>query len=305
MAFVRGLLGLMLFFAGMRIMSGALRGAATERVRVWLAALSGNPLQGFLLGALTTAILQSSSLTTVLVVGLVHAAILPLPAGIAVILGANVGTTLTAHLLAIQVERLGVFIALAALTAFFLAGKHRFSFLAAAGFGILLTGLDLLTGSLAVFKDMGILEGALKAAEGSPLGGVAAGALASALIQSSSTVIAFVIALAREGAIGLAPGMYLVFGADIGTCLTSLAASGSTNRAGRRAALAHLFFNMVSAFIVLAAGPIFVGLVSATSSYLPRQIANGHTLYNLAGGLLFLPLVRQYAFLIMKLIPDK
>ena len=135
--------------------------------------------------------------------------------------------------------------------------------------------------------------------------GVAAGALASALIQSSSTVVAFVMALAKEGNIDLAAGMFLVFGADVGTCLTSLAASGSTNRAGKRAALAHFLFNLASALLVLAAAPLFIKGVYATSASLPRQIANGHTLYNLTGGLLFLPILRPYASLISKFIPDK
>lgn len=306
MVFVRALLGLLLFLGGMQVMSAGLKAAGQEKMQRLLTSLAEKPLQAFVLGALATAALQSSSVTTVVVVGLVHAGILTLPAGITVILGANVGTTLTAHLIAFEIQQWwGGLLIFLSLLLYGLNRRFRYTCLALLGFGILLTGMQIMTGGLATLKEAGILEKALRLAQASPLGGILAGALASALIQSSSAVTAFVIALAKENAITLTPCLYLIFGADIGTCATSLLASSGTNRGGKRAALAHLIFNGVSALLILIVAPAFVQLVSLTSPHLPRQIANGHSLYNLLGGVLFLPFAKELARLVYLLIPDK
>jgi phosphate:Na+ symporter len=304
-ALVRALAGLLLFLMGMKIMGAGLAAVGQEKVQRALASLAEAPLQAFVLGALVTGALQSSSLTTVLVVGLVHGGLLALPAGIAVILGANVGTTLTAHLVAFEIQQFGGILVTLSLLAYLLNQRVRYISLSVLGFGILLTGMHWMTGGLAVLTEAGILEKALELAEVSPLRGILAGSLASALIQSSSAVTAFVIALSKENAAPLAPCLYLIFGADIGTCVTSLLASTGTNRGGKRAALAHLIFNCFSALIILMAAPAFIRIVTLTSPHLPRQVANGHSLYNLLGGLLFLPFVKQLARLVYLLIPDK
>ncbi len=161
-----------------------------------------------------------------------------------------------------------------------------------------------MTHSLSLLKSQAILNTILHLASLSPLYGLLAGGFASAIFQSSSAIIAFTIAAAKENSIGLATALPIVFGADIGTCVTSLLASITTNLAGRRAAAAHFIFNIGSALIILLILPPFLKLVLFTSSHLPRQIANGHTLYNLIGGLLFLPLVKPFAGFISKLIPE-
>lgn len=296
--------GLTVFLIGMKILCESMVFVAGDRVKEIIIKLTSNYILGFLIGAIITAILQSSSITTVIVVGLVHAGVVSFQGGIAIILGSNVGTTITGQLLSFDIEDLGLFIILLGMILYFKI-TNKYVSTAVVGFGMLLAGLNLITHGLSkVFYSDGIVH-ILRLAEGSPLLGLISGGISALLIQSSSAIIAIVIALGKEGFISLPVGLAVAFGADIGTCFTSLAASLTTNLAGKRAALSHLIFNLTSAAVILALLPFFIELVSLTSNEISRQIANGHTLYNLIGGLLFLPLISPFSEIIKRILPNK
>ncbi len=295
--------GILLFLTGIGLMSRSAASFLGDKTKKAITFYTGNPLRTFFIGMILTAVVQSSSLITVITVGLVHAGALTLKGGIAVILGANVGTTITAQLFSLHVEEYGIYlIFLSGIVYLWKGKKTAFIFL---GLGFVLTGLNLLASGLASFGDPKALRLIFDFASKSPASGVAAGALAAAIVQSSSAVTALVIAFARNGGEELSACLSLVVGADIGTCLTSLLAAVNTNLAGKRAALAHFIFNLVSAVVIAAVLPLFARLISYSSRDISRQIANGHTLFNLIGGLLFLPLIDSLASFVEKVIPER
>ncbi len=303
MVLIKIILGLVLFLFGMKIMSSSLILIAEKKIKSYFLSFSEKPGFAFLVGVIATAFFQSSSLTTVMVVSLVHAKILNLPGAIAIILGANVGTTITAQILAFNIEQYSIYIILLSIAFYINKNLHKVSFILF-GLGIMLTGLQIMIQSLSAILETQLLYRVLQLSFYSPLGGIFAGGIAAALIQSSSAIIAFVLTIAKENNIELVICMPIVFGADIGTCITSLIASMTTNIAGRRAAVAHFIFNVFSALIIIIIMPYFIQIVLLTSANLQRQIANGHTLYNLIGGLLFLPIIKPFSNLIIKIIPE-
>lgn len=300
----RLVIGLLLLLSGMKIMSTGLVRSNREKIKSYLSFISSDPKSGFLTGVFITAVLQSSSLTTVLVVGLAHTGILNLKTAIAIILGANVGTTITAQIIAFNIDQYGIFIAVLSLGLYLLSKRLQSIMLVSLGFGILLAGMNFINQGLSS-QMITFYDYALNASEFSPVWGLLIGVFSAAVIQSSSAVTAFIISLAGNNGIDLTTSLSIIFGSDIGTCLTSLIASLSTNLSGRRVALTHLIFNVIKALIVLSILPYFTLLVMFTSDDISRQIANGHTLYNLSGGLFFLFFINLITKLICWLLPEK
>ncbi len=293
------LLGLGAFLGGLKMMTLGLSGAVGSALARVLENWTGNRLSAFLCGILFTALTQSSSLTTVMVVGMVQARLLALTPAVAVIIGANVGTTVTGQLLSFNLQSLALPAALAGAVclAFFprrLRGPGR----ALYGLGLVLLGLKIMTKALAPLSETAWFGALLYTAGRSPLGGVLAGALATALIQSSSAVVGMVLALSYSGRLTLDAGTALVLGADVGTCATALLAGLGTGKEARRAALAHLLFNVISVILVLPFYGRFLALAAITADELPRQIANAHTIYNLIGALVLLGLINPYVKLV-------
>ena len=297
-----GLLGgLALFLFGMDLMSEALKSALGEKMKVVLAKLTKNRVSGALTGAFVTAIVQSSSVTTVLVVGFVSAGMMSMSQSIGVILGANVGTTLTAQIVAFNVERAALWMVA---IGFLLSAIKKYE--SASQYGQMLLGLGL------IFYGMGLMGHAmhplrsyppfleLMSQMSNPLLAIILGAGFTALVQSSSATTAIVITMAGQGFISLEAGIALAFGANIGTCVTALLASLGKSREALRASLVHLFFNFGGVLIWLP----FIGVLATwvtgispnypelqgtakLSKEVPRQIANAHTLFNVANTLLF------------------
>ncbi len=302
--FWRLLIGLLLLLSGMKVMSIGLVHSNREKIKSYLSFLSSDPKSGFLAGVFITAGLQSSSLTTVLVVGLAHTGILNLKTAIAIILGANVGTTVTAQIIAFNVDQYGVFITFSSLGLYLVSKRLKSIMLVSLGFGILLVGLNFINQGLSS-QMIAFCNHSLSIVGFSPIWGLLIGLFSAILIQSSSAVTSFVISAAGSNGIELATCFSIIFGADIGTCLTSLIASVSTNLSGRRVALAHLIFNILNAIIALSILPYFTLLVMFTSDNISRQIANGYTLYNLSGGLFFLIFINFFTKIIKRLLPKK
>ncbi len=281
-----------IFLCGLRLMSNAIARSSGTAFKNILARLTGSPWRGFCTGFLVTALLQSSSLTTVMVVSLVNAGVMTLSQSCGVIIGSNVGTTITGQLLSFELFRLAL--PLAGLAALFLFLPHRGTRKAAApllGCSLLLFGMDGMTGALASLKESALFTASLQAAGETPLRAILTGFAAAATLQSSSAVMGIVLGLAREGMITLPAGIALVIGADLGTCSTALIASIGMEDTARRAAWFHFFFNFVSTALAMLFFPDLVFIAVKSGSTLTRRLANAHFLYNFIGALLLLPLV--------------
>lgn len=289
-------LGLLLFFTGLRVMSGSLKMLAGTGGTLYLARCTGNRYSAFMCGLLFTSLTQSSSLTTVLVVGGVDAGLLPFRPALAMIIGANVGTTVTGQLLTAGLPDFAGWLTAAGMAAALLspAGRARSAWTALAGLGVLLYGFRAMSQALVPLGQAAWFSGLLSLAEHHPLLGVLAGMMAAAVVQSSSAVIGMVLLLAQTGRLSLEAGVSLVAGADIGTCVTALLAGLGAGKTARRAALAHLLFNLFSAVLVLFIFPFFVLFCRVTADSVTRQLANAHTLYNLSGAAVLLFLLQPF-----------
>ncbi len=302
--------GLGLFLGGMELMSGALRQAAGTRTRRLLAAGTKTPLRGVLTGAAAAGILQSSSAVTVMAVGLVSTELLGLSQAIALVFGANVGTTVTAQLLAFRLtDWLGpLLLAGFALSQLGGSGGARALGRALFGLGMLLAGMERMGGAMAPLADSPRFLGLMDRAAASPLLGVVLGASLTAAVQSSSAAVA-ILQSAAGPALGLAGALPVLVGCNIGTTVTALLAAAGQSRDAKRAALAHTVFNLSGAVLYLLLRPGFgklvLALTPAGAGHLARQIANAHTLFNLLCAALWLPLTPVMERLVRAMVPDK
>lgn len=305
-----GLLGgIVLLLGGLQLMSHGMKGLAASRLEYYLQACTAHPLAGALAGALVTMLLQSSSVTTVMVVGLVNSGLLDLTRGISIIAGANVGTTVTGQIISLDLDYLVLPLAVGGVL---LYGGSRFrGGKGSAGLGkvslgssFLFMGLQLMTYALKPLRESHLILQYLLAAGEIPARGILGGALAGFLFQSSSGVMGIIISLSLQGLVTLRAGLALMVGADLGTCVTSLLASLGTNINARRAALAHLMFNLVGCLGILPIFSWFVELLSEPSLSPARQLANAHTAYNIFNVMLIIPFINLFARLVIFFMPE-
>ena len=311
--------GLALFLYGMEKMTDGLKAAAGQQMNALLAKLTGNAVLGAITGAIVTAVIQSSSVTTVLVVGFVSAGIMTLVQSVGVIFGANVGTTVTAQIVAFNTTALAYpLIAIGFFMGFvWKQGGVRH-------YGAMLMGLGLIFYGMAA---MGSAMAPLRTHEGfaellqslqNPVLGMLAGALFTALVQSSSATIGLSVVMATQGLLSLPAGIAILFGAKIGTGITAILAAIGKPRDARRAAAVHVLFNVLGAVIWLPFIPHLAGLaemVSPVAAHLhgverlaeevPRQIANAATIWATANTVLFLPFAGLFATMAIRIIPDR
>lgn len=299
--------GLLLFLGGLRLMTMGLEKMSGTTFAANIRRFTANRMSAFFCGLIFTALTQSSSLTTVIVVGVAEAGLIPLAPAIAVIIGANVGTTVTGQLLSFQLQNYAMplagtgLIMLAAMP----RGRGKDMGRVLTGLGVLLFGLKTMGLALAPLSETAWFATVLQSASHHPLSGILAGALATAVLQSSSAVVGMTLLLAQNGMLTLAAGVSLIIGADVGTCVTSLLAGLGTGVTARRAALAHLLFNVFSVLLILPIFNIFVEVASSVSTTLPRQLANAHTIYNGCGALLLLLLLNPFQCLVERLtVPE-
>ncbi|MDD4569289.1 MAG: Na/Pi cotransporter family protein [Tepidanaerobacteraceae bacterium] len=299
--------GLGLFVYGMRLMGEGLERAAGDRLKGLLEILTRNRFLGVLMGALVTAIIQSSSATTVMVVGLVNAGIMDLSQAIGVIMGANIGTTMTAQLIAFKLTDLAL-PAIGLGTGIFLFGRNktqRYIGQVVLGFGLLFFGMQTMQVALKPLSKMPEFISFMANFSKTPLLGVVAGFLTTGLVQSSSATIGILQALASQGIINISMALPILFGDNIGTCVTALLSSIGTNITARRTAVFHLAFNMVGTLVFMLILPLIQMFVSFTSADPVRQIANAHTIFNISNTLIQLPFTFLLAKLVTSLIPGE
>lgn len=298
--------------SGLHLLGDSLRRRAGHHARRFLTTLTKTPISGLLTGTVVTAVIQSSSATNVIVVGLVHAGLLSLPGAMGVMLGANVGTTVTAQLLAFDVSRLApVFVATGVL--FAVRGRYGAKRPARAvtadvggifvGFGALLLGLEALRMSLAPLAAMPWARLLLANVGTNAYAAVGAGALLTAVLQSSSATTALTIAVARTGLLGSEAAIGIVLGANVGTVATTMLASIRTRTAAKRAAVADLVFNAAGVLLFMPFLSVFARIIATTGADVGRQVANAHTVFNVVTAVAVLPFVPVFVRFITRLVP--
>ena len=297
--------GLGLFIFGMYLLSDSLKRLSLGLLKAMLEKVTAGRVRSAAMGAVVTAVIQSSSATSVIVIGFLNAGFIPLIGALAIMVGANVGTTVTAQLIAFK------FTTLAPLFVFFGAvislaakkDKHKNKGRALLGFGLLFLGLAMMSSSVKPLADNEMIRNAFIGFGSSPLLGILTGIIATAILQSSSTTTGMIIAFASVGLLDLTGSIYLIFGVNIGTCVTAGLASIGGNLASKRLALGHTFFNITGALIMLPLVPLYLQYLPLTSGDIARQIANGHTVFNVLNALIFLPLVAFLGNLLHRVIP--
>ena len=300
--------GLALFLYGMHMMSSGLEAAAGNRMKSILEKLTANRFLGVAVGAGITAVIQSSSATTVMVVGFVNSGLMSLRQAVWIIMGANIGTTITGQLIALDVGALAPLMAFAgvALVVFFKNPKlHNYGSIVA-GLGVLFIGMDMMSAAMKPLADEPAFVSLMTRFE-NPILGILAGAAFTALIQSSSASVGILQALAASGAISFSSAVFVLFGQNIGTCITAVLASIGTSRNAKRTTLIHLMFNIIGTIIftiVCVLFPLPALVASFTPENIPSQIANMHTLFNIVTTLLLLPLGTQMAALTERILPE-
>jgi phosphate:Na+ symporter len=309
--------GLGLFLFGMKIMSEGLQKVAGDRMRQILAALTTNRLIGTLVGIGVTVIVQSSSATTVMVVGFVNAGLMSLVQAIGVVLGANIGTTVTAQLIAFKITKFAL-PAIGVGTALKLFSRNRqwiYIGEVMLGFGILFFGLSIMKDAFEPLKASAEFRTFFLMIGDNHLIGILIGAIMTIIVQSSTASIGITLALASTGLISFEASVAIILGENIGTTITANLAALGTNLAARRTALAHFLFNFIGVAYMLLLFPVFISIVSAITPgdadfiiqsqeqaarfgaaigdkpYIARHIANTHTLFNIINTIIFLPLV--------------
>jgi phosphate:Na+ symporter len=310
--------GLALFLFGMEQMSEGMKKTAGDKMRSILSALTNNRLIGMTVGAFVTMVIQSSSATTVMLVSFVQAQLMTFVQSLGVILGADIGTTITAQLIAFKLTDYALLmIAIGfAIRMFSRKGNSKHIGEVIMGFGILFFGMKLMSDAMKPLRTYQPFIDMLRGLE-NPILGLLVGVVFTALIQSSSAFTGIVIVLAQQGLLILDAGIPLIFGANIGTCITAGLASIGTSREARRVAIAHVIFKIGGVLLFIFWIPTFAEIIrsiSPTSSSVgmdklasetPRQIANAHTIFNLTVGLVFLPFTTILAHYVYKMLPDK
>ena len=305
-----GLLGgLALFLYGMQMMSAGLEDAAGNRMKQILERLTANRFLGVAVGAGITAVIQSSSATTVMVVGFVNSGMMTLKQAVWIIMGANIGTTITGQLIALDVGALAPLFAFVGVVFIVFVKKvifHHYGQIIA-GLGILIIGMEMMSSAMMPLRDSAAFVD-LVSNFSNPFIGILAGAVFTALIQSSSASVGILQALAVSGVIGLPTAVYVLFGQNIGTCITAVLASIGTSRNAKRTTVIHLMFNIIGTALFTAvcmATPLTAFMVSLTPDNPAAQIANMHTLFNIVTTLLLLPFGTYLAELATKILPDR
>ncbi len=299
--------GLSLFLFGIMQMSTGLEKAVGTRLRSIFGRLNSSPFRGLLIGALVTSIVQSSTAVTVLTITFVNAGLLTLEGALGIIFGANIGTTVTAQLVAFDfIAFAPYFLLLGFILLFF--GKRKYMRNvgeAVFGFGLIFMGIYIMESSLSVLNNWAPFHNAMISLGRYRILGILTGAVVTGVVQSSSVTTSVVVALASKGAIGISAAIPIVLGANIGTCVTTLIASVGTNISAKRTALAHFLFNVIGVAIIFPFLPYFEKLVVLTSADTARQVANAHTLFNVIWVSFWIFFTKQYANLIRRILPGE
>jgi phosphate:Na+ symporter len=299
--------GLGLFIYGMYLLSDSLRKLSLTLLKTMLDMMTSNKLRATLVGVIVTAIIQSSSATSVIIIGFLNAGFITLTGALAIMLGAHVGTTITAQLVAFKLTTIAPIFVFVGVVVFFVArkDKNKNRGLAILGFGFLFVGLAMMSAAVKPLADNEVTRNAFLSFGKEPLLGVLTGFLVTAVIQSSSTTTGMIIAFASVGLLDFPSSLYLVFGTNIGTGVTAILASIGGNLASRKLALGNILFTVIATAIALPCASFYLTYIPMISGDIARQIANAHTIFNVVSTIILLPFVQVVVAFLDKLIPGQ
>ena len=300
--------GLALFLYGMQMMSTGLEAAAGNKMKSILEKLTSNRVKGVLVGAAITAVIQSSSATTVMVVGFVNSGLMTLKQAVWIIMGANIGTTITGQLIALDIGAIAPLFAIVGVAVMMFVKNEKVHHISSifAGLGILFIGMDMMGAAMEPLQDSQAFIN-LMTKFSNPLIGILVGAVFTAIIQSSSASVGILQALAATGLVPLSSAVYVLFGQNIGTCITAVLASIGMKVNAKRTTIIHLMFNIIGTFIftIVCMTTPYVRLIESLTPGDPvAQIANAHTIFNIATTLILLPFGTNMAEFATKVLPD-
>jgi phosphate:Na+ symporter len=299
--------GLALFMYGIKMLSAGMEKLTGEQIQRWLERMTSGRLRSALFGTVATALIHSSGLLMVTMIGLINANLMTVEQTIGVIIGQEVGTTLTAQIVAFNIGNFNmVFVVLGVIFFEFFENRDwkkygEISF----GIGIVFLGMTVMSGALKDLIGVPWVADSLVAMGQYPLAGVLAGFIITAIVQSSTAVTSMVVAMGISHVINLDGAVGIILGANIGSCVTGFIASIQLSRAARQASMAQIFINVLGVLLFLPFISQYAGLVGRTSADLPRQIANAHTIFNVTVSMVLFPFVKQIAWVARKLAPHE
>lgn len=298
--------GMAMFLFGVGMLGQGMEKLAGDRIQLWLDRMTSRPIKGAIFGMVATALTQSSSLLMVTMIGLVNANLMTLVQAVGVMMGQEIGTTLTAQIVALRVGDL-CFLFIAGGFVLIEFGKQdqwRKYGEVILGAGLLFLGMNLMSGALTRVATAPQVSEWLAVMGQNRFAGILAGTVATAVVQSSSAITGLLVAMGISDAITLPGAISILLGANIGTCVTGFIASSRLSRAARRASVAQILINVLGVLLFLPILSPFTALVSRTSDVLPRQIANAHTIFNVAVSVILFPFVRQITEATQWLVPE-
>ncbi|MCD4677108.1 MAG: Na/Pi cotransporter family protein [Desulfobacula sp.] len=302
--------GLAFFLYGMDKMSNGMKTTAGNKMRSILASLTKNRVIALIVGAFVTMVIQSSSATTVMLVSFVQAGLLNFVQSMGVILGADIGTTITAQMIAFKLTDYALLMVAIGFLSKMFGKTEKIKAVGdiVLGFGILFFGMKLMSDAMNPLRTYPVFINLMKDLE-NPFMGILVGAAFTAVVQSSSATTGVLIVLAQQGLISLEAGIPVIFGANIGTCVTAALAGIGASREAKRVALAHVMFKVAGVCLFIFWIPQFAGIIKALAqnfgSGTARQLANAHTIFNVSLGLFFLPFIHIFAKIVYIILPEK
>ncbi|MBF0365956.1 MAG: Na/Pi cotransporter family protein, partial [Oligoflexia bacterium] len=304
--------GLAIFLYGMDKMSKGLQAASNHRIKSFLGLLTSNRILAMIIGTVVTALVQSSSATTVMLVGLVQSGLIRFSQTLGVLLGADIGTTVTVQLIALNLSDYSLVMVLVGFILIVFNEKKKRGWFhlgeAIFGCGLLFYGIKMMSDTMIPMQKSPQILAIIQGLE-NPVWGMIASAAITAFIHSSAATIGMVVVLSQQNLISLEASIPIIMGANIGTCVTAVMAAWRADRPAQRVALAHVLFKIGGVLVFVAWIPAFAEGVRLLSSLLShgieRQVANAHTLFNVGLALVFLPFTNYFAEILVKIFPDK
>lgn len=300
--------GIGLFLYGMKVMGDGLENAAGDKLKSILEKVTSNSVMAVLIGALVTAIIQASGATTVMVVGFVNAGLMNLYQAAGVIMGANIGTTVTALIVSFKFQTIApLFVGIGVIIVYIAKGKkNREIGNIILGFGILFVGMGIMSDAMAPLKTSEEFKNMMLFISGNWMLGLLLGAVMTALVQSSSVITGVLIALTSTGAIDMGIALPVIFGCNIGTCITAILSSIGTTKTARKAALIHLLFNVIGTIIFIPLMGILTDIVVFLNPVdIKKQIAFSHIIFNVTNTIIMLPFIKYLVAITNKIIPGE
>lgn len=299
------LMGLSIFLLGILILKTAMENMATFNLKRTIASFTSTPLKGCLTGTFITALLQSSSAVSVVTMGLVDAGIMTFGQALGIILGTNIGTTITGQIMAFRLEAFGLPLTFMGLILIISRKRTRMIGFALWGLGFIFLGMDIMGRAFSFVMGNPLVKNLLLLTTRSHLLAILFGIIFTAIIQSSSAMTGIVLVLAKNGHLDLITSTAIILGSNVGTCFTAILASIGTSTNGKRVAAAHVVLNILGVVLLYPFLTQFTALMNFTSSDLPRQVANTHTVFNIISSLAVLPFAGAFTRFITWLVPEK